>query len=543
MGKFLKHEDCPQCHKKNLGRWDDGGATCFTAGCGHWESKNDGDKPDFMINDKPKKSAQRPVEMTGVPASIPQRRVSQETCVKYGVTVEYNSEGEISKIHYPYSDQDGEVVAEQVRRCGDDVTKKRRFYCAGDMRADMQLFGQKECRGGGKFITIVEGPGDVLSVSEMFDRRWDVVSVRSGSSHMKQELAAEIEFLESYEHVVWCGDNDDAGAEALKECQDLFSPGKLKIVKLPVKDAGEMLQDKRVKEFMAAWWDAKDYTPGGIVEVVDTWDAVLKYRDTPSVPYPWDGLNNMLLGDRRQEIVVWAAETGVGKSQTMREIQDNLIEVLPPEERVGCLMLEESIAKTTLGWMSFHAQEPLHKRLSDIPDEELKKYWDMATAGNRFVLLEHKGWQNNLETLKARIRYMRYSMGCTRIVLDHLHIALSSISGATGDWSGIDELMTDLVSLVQDIDVGLHLVSHVSEGRALRGSKGIEKLADAVIYLERDKHHEDPEIANTTQVVVDKNRWGGGLGTACYLRYDPVTTRMTECAKPEALNEDVHSEF
>jgi len=195
-------------------------------------------------------------------------------------------------------------------------------------------------------------------------------------------------------------------------------------------------------------------------------------------------------------------------------------------------MLEESIAKTTLGWMSFMAGRPLHKELKTIPDAELRKYWEAATKGDRMVLLDHKGWKNNMETLKARIRYMKHAMGCNWIILDHLHIALSSVQGASGDWAGIDELMTDFVSLVHELDIGLHLVCHVSGERSLRGSKGISQLADAVIFLERDLENEDPIIANTTAVVIGKNRFVGDLGTACYLRYDPMTHRMTVCEKP-----------
>jgi hypothetical protein len=42
-------------------------------------------------------------------------------------------------------------------------------------------------------------------------------------------------------------------------------------------------------------------------------------------------------------------------------------------------------------------------------------------------------------------------------------------------------------------------------------------------------------------VVVDKNRFAGDVGTACYLRYDKFTGRMTECQKPE--NAQVPEEF
>jgi twinkle protein len=171
----------------------------------------------------------------------------------------------------------------------------------------------------------------------------------------------------------------------------------------------------------------------------------------------------------------------------------------------------------------------------------LRKYWEKASAGDRFVLLDHKGWGSDINKLKNRIRYMAKSLGCKTIVLDHLHIALSSVAGASGDWSGIDELVTELCTLAIECDICLHLVSHVSGERSLRGSKGISKLVDALIFLERDRHNEDIEIANTTSVIVDKNRFAGDVGIACYLRYDRNTGRMTECQKPE--NAVVPEEF
>jgi twinkle protein len=363
----------------------------------------------------------------------------------------------------------------------------------------------------------------------MFNNKYDVVSIRSATSANK-EIKAQLEFLEGYEQVVLCFDNDKAGQAAVDQVKDLFSPNKLKIVKLPRKDASDMLMDNKIQEFTQCWWDAKPYCPQGLVLPSETWEAVLDYKHTPSVDYPWDGLNNLLLGQRKQELNIWAAETGVGKSQTMREIIHHLIQTT--DQRVGCLMLEESIAKSMVGWMSFYAGQPLHKKLKELSDDDLKSYWEKASAGDRFVLLNHKGWGNDIEKLKARVRYMARALGCKTIILDHLHIALSSVAGATGDWSGIDELVTQLTVLAQECDICLHLVSHVSEGRSLRGSKGIAKLADSLIFLERDKHNEDKDIANTTVVVVDKNRFCGDVGVACYLRYDLNTGRMMEVPPP-----------
>ncbi len=513
---------CADCEDRTaLTVYEDGHSYCHK--CETWRGSYHG--APAVQNRRAKTSK---VEMSGAIAAITDRRISSATCKKFGVTVAQGVTGEISNHWYPYhSTKTGEIVATKKRTC---ATKD--FIWTGD-RSEMGLFGQQACKGKGKYLTITEGEIDAMAVSEMFDRKWDVVSVPDGAKARKH-LAAQLEFIEGYDNIVLCFDSDKAGQEGVDAIKDLFSPNKLKIASLPMKDAGEMLVANQVAAFTKAWWGAKAYLPVGIVKVSETWDDVLKYRDTPSIPYPWAGLNDLLLGQRRKEIVIWAAETGIGKSQTMREIQDHLI-TSTKDEIVGCLMLEESIAKTTLGLMSFKAGRPLHKELATIPDEELRKYWEMASQGDRLVLLDHRGWGNNMDTLKARIRYMKHAMGCNTIMLDHLHIALSSVQGSSGDWAGIDELVTDFVGMVNELDICLHLVCHTSGDRSLRGSQGISKLADAVIFLERDSLNEDPEIANTTSVVVTKNRFVGDVGTACYLKYDKGTHRMTECAKPEQL--------
>lgn len=466
--------------------------------------------------------------MDGTAQAIPDRFLSKATCDHYGVTITKNRDGSVKEHFYPHHKQTtNELVASKRRICAD-----KEFSWSGD-REGIGLFGQKACKGYGKYITITEGELDAMSVYEMFDRKWDAVSLVDGSGSAERDVKRTLEFLEGYENIVLCFDSDKEGQKAVNAVKDLFSPNKVRIVQLPLKDANEMLVQGKKKEFLAAWWDAKPYRPDGIVTVEDTWERLLEFRDTPSVPYPWSGLNDMLLGQRTQEIVVWGAPTGIGKTTIMREVQDNLVRQIPDDERVGCLMLEESIAKTTLGWMSFKANRPLHKELATLSNEELRRYWEEASHGNKYVLLDHQGWQNSIDTLKARIRYMRRAMGCRWIILDHLHIALSSVQGASGDWSGIDELMTDLRGIVHELDIGLHLVSHVSGDMQFRGSKGIGQLADAAIFLDRDKHAEG-DAANITKVIVDKNRFAGDMGTACYLRYDKMTGRMQETEAPDA---------
>jgi twinkle protein len=150
----------------------------------------------------------KPLNMGGVVAAIPQRRLSQETCSRFGVTVEYSSTGEIQKHYYPYyNGESGEVCAAKVR----DV-KTKGFHATGDM-SGAGFFGQQQCSGN-KYITITEGELDALSVYEMFNKQYDVVSLRSGASNAAKEIKEQLEWLESYENIVICFDNDKAGDAA-----------------------------------------------------------------------------------------------------------------------------------------------------------------------------------------------------------------------------------------------------------------------------------------------------------------------------------------
>jgi len=73
--------------------------------------------------------------LTGVIADIPDRRISQNTCKKYGVTVEYDSQGKISKHIYPYYACDtDDVKGTKVR-----LVKNKDFFVTGS--AEGEPFG------------------------------------------------------------------------------------------------------------------------------------------------------------------------------------------------------------------------------------------------------------------------------------------------------------------------------------------------------------------------------------------------------------------
>jgi len=534
---FVKHEPCPDqsgCGSSDaFSRYESGSGYCFK--CGLYEKSNGN-----VAHTSAPTQHRRPLEMTGVVAAIPDRRISHETCKKYNVTVEFDTEGKIAKHIYPYyATGSNEIKASKIR-----VVKSKDFFATGTMNEGVGLFGQNTCRGKGKFITITEGELDALSVAEMFDCKWDVVSLRNGASAAAKEVKENLEFLEGYDSVVVCFDADPAGQQAIDEIKDLFSPSKLKICTLPTKDASDMLVAGKVKDFVSAWWNSKGYQPDGIVSGSDTWDALTNKMKVKSIPYPWSGLNTYTKGFRPYELVTITSGSGMGKSQIVRELEHYMLHAT--EDNIGILALEEDIARTALGIMSVEADCPLH--LEEALDQEVARpYWEATLGTGRYFLFDHWG-STSEDNLLARVRYMAKALDCKWIILDHLSIVVSAQENQD-ERKAIDAIMTKLRSLVQELGIGLFLVSHLkrSQGRShedggqislseLRGSQAIAQLSDMVIGLERDQQEDNEERRNTTTVRILKNRYAGLTGACCYLKYNNFTGRMTETAKPKEVD-------
>ena len=72
----------------------------------------------------------------------------------------------------------------------------------------------------------------------------------------------------------------------------------------------------------------------------------MKPLEKADCDYPFDGLNKLTYGIRKQELVTVTAGSGLGKSQFLREIIWHLLQ--NTEENVGLMFLEESTRKTGL---------------------------------------------------------------------------------------------------------------------------------------------------------------------------------------------------
>jgi len=523
--KFLRHVPCEHCGSSDAGaEYDDGHFYCFN--CHHTE--HEADACDLSV--KQQAVAPRKIQMLdikGTVKAIPDRGITLQTCEKYGVTQDN------AQHFYPYTDDSGGVVAAKVRRVADKT-----FSILGSFK-DARLFGQQLFHAGGKYITIYEGELDALAGYQLTGSQWPSVSIRNGAQAALKDCKAQYEWLNTFENIVICFDADEPGKKASKEVAELFGQ-KAKIVKhlSGYKDACDYLIAGANKEFVNEWWRAETYIPDGIINAASLWEEVIKPEAKAEAMYPWKGLNKLLYGMRPSELITVTAGSGLGKSQFLREILFNILNTT--KWNIGGLFLEESTRKTARSIMSLHANKLLHLPDTPTTEQELKDAFDNTLGSNRIYLFDHFG-SSDVDNITNRIRYMAKACDCRVVFLDHISIVVSG-QDLGDERKAIDNMMTKLRTLVQELEITLICVSHLrrptgnaghEDGQAvslsqLRGSGAIAQLSDAVITLERNSMAQDDNERHQTKVSVAKNRYNGYTGPACTLKYDMDTGRMVE---------------
>jgi hypothetical protein len=84
-----------------------------------------------------------------------------------------------------------------------------------------------------------------------------------------------------------------------------------------------------------------------------------------------------------------------------------------------------------------------------------------------------------------------------------------------------------------NLNISLICVIHQNRQGQIRGTAGVEQLANIVIKLYRDNTDLNEWRRNVTKVVVEKNRFCGRTGPACWLWYNGITGRLEELTQEE----------
>jgi len=521
---FLHHTACEKCGSSDAAAVYSSGVTyCFAC-----QQSTAPDSEAGRTSDTPGCGVARaqagllgPVRFTGVAS----RGLTQATCERYRYGWA-DLRGQLVQVAQ-YAAKDGPGIVAQHWR-----SRAKDFGWVGEPKQAETLFGRHLWgRDSGKRVIITEGELDCLSMAQVLDLKWPVVSLANGAGSAVTAIRANSEWLDGFDEVVLMFDMDEVGQEAAKAAAAVLPPGKARIAILPLKDANEMLMAGRARELSDAQWNARPWRPDGVLMGSELWTKVRAPLDSGGVPFPWAGLQAKLHGLRRRELITVCAGTGIGKSTLARELCVHLIK---SGEKVGVIALEESARETVLGMLGILTGKYL--RLTEPDWSALEPLWATGLDG-KLAVYDHFATLDP-DTLLSRMRYMVQGLGCGWILLDHLTIAMAD-SAEDGERQAIDKLMQRMVKLKEELGVGLIVVSQLKrppgqgtqfeDGRVprqadLRGSSSIEQGSNAIIGLARN------QSGGATQVDLHvlKNRFSGETGPAGSLEWSLEEGRFRE---------------
>lgn len=473
----------------------------------------------------------KPLIEGGEPQALVKRKLSEETCKKWGYLVGQHGERKVQIANY--RNADGQVVAQKVRY------PDKTFSVRGDLKDALPLYGQWLWRDGGKMVVVVEGEIDALTVSQLQALKWPVVSVPNGAQGAAKAIAKALDWLLKFDSVVFMFDNDEPGRAAAKECATILPPGRAKIAELPLKDASDMLQAGRGSEVIDAMWGAKECRPDGVVALKDIRASVME-RPTMGLPWFLPSLTKLTYGRRLGEIYTWGAGTGVGKTDLLT--QQMAFDITELQEPLGVFSFEQQPRETGRRAAGKVAGRRFHIPDAGWTDDELNKALDVLDP--KMFLYDHFGVVD-YDRVEASLRYMKHAYGCRIFYLDHL---TAFAAEAEDERKELERIMGKVGGLVKELDIILNLVSHLAtpegkpheEGgrvmiRHFKGSRAIGFWSHFMFGLERNQQSDDEAERSTTTLRVLKDRnTGNSTGEVLYLGYDRDTGRLSETEAPKS---------
>lgn len=531
---FLYHAPCENCGSSDGNSvYSDGHEYCFV--CEHRVPASEERKQEL--------SSRRRIVGGGKPmtynvwnfgdsngrySALTARGISKETCQKAGYWI-----AKVDGVMYQvadYRDQNGNIVSQKVR------DKDKNFKTTGSHKSDA-LFG-KHLWNGGKKIVVTEGEIDMLTVMELQDCKYPVVSLGHGASAAKKTCAANYEYFDQFEQIILMFDMDEAGRKAVEEAAQVLPAGKVRVAVLPCKDANECHLNGHDREIMEQVWNAGPWIPDGVVSALSLRERIREHLSSEeSVGLLFSGctgINYKTLGARGGEVIMVTSGSGMGKSTFVR--QQALQWGTAMGKKVGLAMLEESVEETAEDLIGLHNRVRL--RQSDslkreiIENGKFDQWFDELFGNDTFHLYDSFA-EAETDRLLAKLAYMRSGLGCDVIILDHISIVVSA-SGESDERKMIDNLMTKLKGFAKSTGVVLVVICHLKnpdkgkaheEGRPvsitdLRGSGALRQLSDTIIALERNQQGDMP---NLVLVRILKCRFTGDTGIAGYMEYNKET--------------------
>ena len=495
------------------------------------------------------------------------RGIRSDVAKFYNVLFERNSDGWITKVYYPetkstFKGECGSLRGYKTRALPKDFSKPN----IGITGVSSDFYGRNSFKdyGGGKYVVIVGGEEDCLAAYQMLrdyqvQKKQDdydpipVVSVTSGEGSLAKQCAEQYDWLNQFENIIICMDNDDAGRKAAQEALKVLPEDKARVMYCSLKDPSLMLQEGKQKQFLSNFWDAKTEQEAGVNSIIDAMEGVQDYLLAPKIPLPPQlaKIQEAMRGGIRSTgaIINIIGKTSIGKTL----FSDMLLyfwRYYSPLKPV-IFSIERNKEELLIDMFSIHLKQNLtwfsdgHDAVDYLNQPEIAELcedfiMDEFGEPSMFVIDERRG---NVEVLKKQIERAVKQYNSKLVIIDVLTDVLRSLPLNEQDdfmlWEkqmkkegivfiNVCHTRKDQVGTQKPKDEnGEETFKRVDE-YDVHGTSSIPQSADYNIVLNRNKNASDPIEKNTTYVDLPKARGGTTSHNVLELYYDPITRQQVD---------------
>ena len=495
------------------------------------------------------------------------RGIKPEVAKFYNVLFERNSDGWITKVYYPetkstFKGDCGSLRGYKTRVLPKDFSKSN----IGITGLSSDFYGRNSFKdnGGGKYVVIVGGEEDALAAYQMLrdyqiQKKQDdydpipVVSVTSGEGSLAKQCADQYDWLDQFENIIVCMDNDDAGRKATQEALRVLPESKARVMYCSLKDPSLMLQEGKQKQFLSNFWDAKTEQEAGVNSIIDAMEGVQDYLLAPKIPLPPQlaKIQEAMRGGIRSTgaVINIIGKTSIGKTL----FSDMLLyfwRYYSPLKPV-IFSIERTKEELLIDMFSIHLKQNLtwftdgHDAVDYLNQPEIVELcedfiMDEFGEPSMFVIDERRG---NVEALKKQIERAIKQYNSKLVIIDVLTDVLRSLP-----LNEQDDFMLWEKQMKKEGIVFIN-VCHTRKDQAgtqkpkdengeetfkrvdeydIHGTSSIPQSADYNIVLNRNKNASDPIEKNTTYVDLPKARGGTTSHNVLELYYDPITRQQVD---------------
>lgn len=519
---MIIHQPCPfeGCGSSDAFTYWEDTKTGFCHSCDRkWPSRDPITSWALDVYEKPeRKKDVTQIEIKGVTYEGI-RSLDPEVAKIYGIQLQLDGEGK--PVRYAFRHKNN------IKFRG---YEEKKFWFKDKGVQIVDFFGPDVNAGSSKRLYLTEGEFDAASLYQVLGRTYPVLSLPS-SSLSDAFIKKNIQFLKTFQEVVYAGELDEAGRKAAERLYAAI-PEKFWYVPLTKhKDANDFLQAGDGDDLKWAALKPQRYAPDNFF---CTDEAVAKcileenpYEYTPTGHQGWDEVCRGLV---KGGITFIKAPRGTGKTELARFFEVAMLKA--EDTKIAILHMEEMKSTTYRALatyeMGVNVRTKDDAKWNGVDEEDVIRHAQAITQGERTIVFEMRSEDDPMKILEY-VRLAAAVYGADYIFVDHIQrLAYQSAQGVDGATAMLTALGSRMAQLCKELNIGVVFISQVNDDGRTKYAAALEEEAIICVLLQRDLESDDEIVRNTTEFVFDKNRPFSRLGSGGKVFFDPDTMILSE---------------